>query len=165
MARAKSTKEFFPIEIIQDTREKQPWTFDSKFYNANTTVAKLDTGDYTIKGFEELLCIERKKSTTEIFNNVVDDRFMREMERMQHFQFPFMILEFSLKDIMSFPYNTTIPKYLWKKIKVKSGFVLKIFNDIQLDFGVHIIYADNTEYATSMAYNIMKRVHDTYTTR
>ena len=43
--------------IIIDTREQKPWTFTDHL----TSHAKLDTGDYAIKGLEHELCIERKK--------------------------------------------------------------------------------------------------------
>ena len=58
------------LKIIVDTREQQPWSFD---FN-EIAVAKLDTGDYSVAGLEEILCIERKKSVSEIANNIVDKR-------------------------------------------------------------------------------------------
>ena len=46
------------IKIIVDTREQQPWDFE--FHE--TAKAKLDTGDYSVEGLENILCIERKKA-------------------------------------------------------------------------------------------------------
>ena len=51
--------------IIIDTREQQPWTFE----HYTTANRKLDTGDYSVEGLENLLAIERKKSINEIANN------------------------------------------------------------------------------------------------
>ena len=50
--------------IIQDTREQSP--FDFSFYDCDVSIATLKTGDYTIEGYEEIVCIERKKSASKI---------------------------------------------------------------------------------------------------
>lgn len=44
--------------IIIDTREQQPWEFE----HYSTASRKLDTGDYSIEGLENLFTIERKKA-------------------------------------------------------------------------------------------------------
>ena len=66
------------LKIIVDTREQQPWSFD---FN-EIAVAKLDTGDYSVAGLEEVLCIERKKSVSEIANNIVEKRYKDWTKRM-----------------------------------------------------------------------------------
>jgi ERCC4-type nuclease len=53
--------------IIVDTREQKPWSFE----NYTTAIRKLDTGDYSIEGLEHLLCIERKRSVSEIANKIM----------------------------------------------------------------------------------------------
>ena len=72
--------------IIIDTREQQPWTFN------NHTVAnrKLDTGDYSIEGLENILCIERKKSASEFANNIVESRFKDVLMRMNQLKYSFI---------------------------------------------------------------------------
>jgi len=74
-----------PVEVtvLVDSREKRPMLFPStirishpeRMYMAipiavNTQVTKLDFGDYTIKGHENLCTIERKASALEIYKNL-----------------------------------------------------------------------------------------------
>lgn len=46
-----------PFTIIIDTREQIPWEFG---YH-NTAKMKLDTGDYSIQGYEDIIAIEQKR--------------------------------------------------------------------------------------------------------
>ena len=49
--------------IIKDTREQEGYTFEpssSRYHTCNGMVLeKLDTGDYSLKGLEDKICIER----------------------------------------------------------------------------------------------------------
>ena len=75
------TKEKKTFTIIQDTREKKPWTFSATGSVRDVKVVKLDTGDYSIEGMEDSFMIERKSSVDELFMNlgVQWKRFEREM--------------------------------------------------------------------------------------
>ena len=64
--------------IIIDTREQQPWAFK----HHSVANRKLDTGDYSMEGFEDIFTIERKKSISEIANNIVESRFSNALERL-----------------------------------------------------------------------------------
>ena len=53
-------------KVIKDTREQDGYTFES-FTGRYTSckgmvVKKLDTGDYSLEGLEDRLCIEKRKS-------------------------------------------------------------------------------------------------------
>ena len=50
-----------PYTVIRDTREKDEkgWGFKSSKYCAGTIEEKLDTGDYSLYGWAQHLCIER----------------------------------------------------------------------------------------------------------
>ena len=63
--------DYSDFNIIIDTREQQAWEFP-RHATANK---KLDTGDYSLAGMEEVLCIERKKSVSEIASNITEKRF------------------------------------------------------------------------------------------
>ena len=56
--------------VIQDTREKEGWYFSEYDKCSGMESGTLKTGDYTLRGFEELVCIERKASTSEISQNL-----------------------------------------------------------------------------------------------
>jgi ERCC4-type nuclease len=142
--------------IIIDTREQQPWTFD----NHITANQKLDTGDYSIQGLEHLLAIERKKSVAEIANNISEKRFVDVLERLSKIPYKFILLEFSLDDVYNFPIGSDIPKKLWPKLKISPKYLLKYLTEIQLKYGIHVIYCGDKSNAEKMAESIMKRVNE-----
>src|SRR5688572_26018625 len=108
--------------VLRDTREQDGWEFSPTDNCLGTEETKLPTGDYTIKGYEKLLTIERKGSIAEFAKNIVQGRFDAELVRMESFAFPFMVLEFSMKDIERFPVGSGIPEEVWKKMRVSRFF-------------------------------------------
>lgn len=97
--------------VIKDTREQDGWFFDAYDRCDGMEVATMNTGDYTIKGFEDIVCVERKASVVEIANNLGRNKktFHNEMERMKDFNFRYMLLEFSASDVMNYPYSILTP--------------------------------------------------------
>lgn len=142
--------------VLQDSREKQPWDFTK--YGFEQEQSSLKTGDYTIKGYESILCIERKKNTGEIAINFGKERerFFRELDRMQSFQYKYLICEFSFDDVLNFPNNSGIPVSKRKFIRMNSGFIASTLNKIQVDYGVNIIHTSSkaeSEYAAIEIFN------------
>lgn len=142
--------------IIIDTREQQPWEFE-RFAVANH---KLDTGDYSVEGLEHLLCIERKKSVSEFANNITESRFRDVIERMTGYKYAYLVLEFDLNDIYRYPIGSNIPKHMWNKIKISSGFILKNLLDIQLKYNIHVLFCGDAENATKIGLSLMKKVYE-----
>jgi len=149
------------VEIIVDTREQQPWHFQS-FANVVTISQKLDTGDYTLKGFEDVLCIERKMSVPELAKNIIEKRFTKELERMSDFHHSFLILEFDYKHIDNFPNGCGLPQKVKSKIRITPQFIMKRLAEIQVNYDVHILPCSHKLYAENVAMNIMKRVREKY---
>ena len=81
-----------PFTIIVDTREQIP----REFGYHNTAKRKLDTGDYSIEGFEDILAVERKKSVGELATNLSESRFKDVLNRLSKIKHPYMVFEFSL---------------------------------------------------------------------
>ena len=146
------------MDIIIDTREKTPWYFNST--SATTTFRKLDTGDYSIDGYEDILCIERKKSVSEIANNITDPRFKRELERMAEFKHKILILEFDYRHIDAFPEGSDIPPKLKKRVRIKGPFIIKCLSRIITKYGITVLPCSNSIYAEHVAYSIMKEIND-----
>ena len=113
--------QYVDFTIIVDTREQHPW--ELKHYT--TASRKLDTGDYSVEGFENILCIERKYSISEFVNNMGEKRFKDVLERMQPYQYSFIIMEFNFNDILNFPIGSTIPKKVWDKLKISPSYIIK----------------------------------------
>jgi hypothetical protein len=57
------------FDILYDKQEKQPWLFLNAKYGAMERV-HLKTGDYTIKGFEDVIAIEKKSGIMELLNDL-----------------------------------------------------------------------------------------------
>lgn len=141
--------------IIIDTREQQPWTFQ----NHTTAHKKLDTGDYSIEGLEHLLCIERKKSSSEFANNIVESRFKDVIMRMSQLKYSFLLLEFDLKDLLVYPIGSTVPRRMWDKIKISPAFLIKHILELELNHNIKVVFCGNASNAEKMAEFILKKVN------
>ncbi len=131
------------ITIIIDTREKTPWQFK------NSKVQGMKTGDYTIAGLEDVVCIERK-STEDFVNSLIHNRirFFKELERMKAFEHKWVIVEGSWFDIFEHQY---VSKAAPNSIK---GLACKIM----IDFGIPVIMAGDKFIANEMCERLLKRV-------
>jgi ERCC4-type nuclease len=144
------------FKVIIDTREQQPWDFD----RCAVANHKLDTGDYSVEGLEDLLCIERKKSVSEFANNITESRFKDVINRMVSYKYRFFIMEFDLNDIYRYPIGSNIPKHMWDKIKITAGFILKNLLEIQLKYNIHVLFCGDSENASKIALTLMKKVYE-----
>jgi|LauGreDrversion4_2_1035121.scaffolds.fasta_scaffold00486_3 ERCC4-type nuclease len=144
------------FKVIIDTREQQPWEFERIAY-ANR---KLDTGDYSVEGYENLLCIERKKSVSEIANNVTEKRFKDVIERMKQYKYSFLILEFDLEDIYRYPVGSNVPKRMWNRLKITPGFIIKNLLELQLQHNIHVVFCGDASNASKIALTLMKKVYE-----
>lgn len=101
------------IIILTDNREQKPWFFEKetkarsgyKSIITNCESATIDAADYTIKGYEDLIRIEKKAGFREIMGNYTpkenQERFVREMEKLKNVKHKYLVLETSLSnDIM-----------------------------------------------------------------
>lgn len=149
------------IKVIADTREKLPWSFDNS-EQIEVVTAKLDTGDYSILGLENKLCIERKRSVSELAGNITQSRFERELERMSAIPHSFILLEFGYDVIEGFPHNAHIPLKQLAMVKVSSAFIMRRLSEIQIKHGVHVVPCGNSAYAEYVATNLIKRVNEFY---
>lgn len=150
--------------VIFDSREQHGWTFEPTEKCLGMEMATLLTGDYTIKGLEDFICIERKGSVSEIATNLGKelDRFKREMERMEPVTHKYIICEFSYSDIIKFPYGAGIPLAKLKLVKMTGKIILKNLLEVQMQYGVNVLFCDNAVGAFNMAEGIMKRVYEKY---
>ena len=84
--------------IIIDTREQNPLPFDDLHIAGVKSIPSergtLHTGDYSIKGLENICCWERK-AIGDLYGTVVGDhaRFKRELERMRDYKYKWLVIE------------------------------------------------------------------------
>jgi len=136
------------FKIVQDTREKKPWQFGTIGSLEGVVVKKLDTGDYSIEGMEELFMLERKASANELFVNlgVHWERFEREMERAKPYKYKYLVIEALLPEL-----------YKGSKYSKMSGkfIVARIFY-IQHKYGVIPLFVGKSPYTTTLITQLMK---------
>jgi ERCC4-type nuclease len=144
--------------IIVDTREQMPWEFG---YHV-TSKRKLDTGDYTMEGFESIFTIERKMSVSEIATNITENRFKDVLERLGKIPHAYMLMEFSIEDIYIFPVGSDIPKKQWDKLRVKGHYIMKALIEAQINHNIHILFCGDSNNAERTAVSIMKRIYEKY---
>src|SRR5210317_278925 len=160
-----------PFTIIKDTREKQGYTFEAartKYHVCKgMVVRKLDTGDYSVEGLEDKVCVERKASVVELANNVGVSRrrFDAEIERMKEFPHRFLILEFSLTDLMDFPEGSDVPEKEIKNLRITNKYMLRYLMELQINHGVNVIFCDSKKNAKWTVLSILKRINEKYATR
>jgi ERCC4-type nuclease len=141
--------------IIVDTREQKPWNFS----NHVTANHKLDTGDYSIEGLENILAIERKRNVAEFANNITEKRFKDVVDRLSKMPHSFILFEFDLDKVMSFPIGSDIPKKIWDKIRISPSFIIKNIIDLQIEHNINIIFCGNSANAEIIALAIMKKIY------
>lgn len=143
-----SSKEYV---VVRDNQEKaNAWSFD------NMVESHLETGDYTLRGFETKFVIEKKSTTGEFAGNITQARFTRELERLECFQHSFVICEFTMDDIYNFPCSSGIPPYLWKTLRVSKHFIVKKLLEYELRYKTKFILAG--AHGKEIALSLFKRV-------
>lgn len=150
-------------KVLVDSREKEKYryTFPESNYSSGSIVMTLPTGDYTLVGFEDQLCIERKRSVQELSTNLHEDRFYRELERMQTYKWSYLLLEFSLADLYSYPEGANLPPNVRSKIKVTGSYLMKKVVEVMTTYPyVQFLFCGNQYHAYVMCIAIMKRVHE-----
>lgn len=143
-------------QVIRDTREQKGWHFPVSPPCLGTVVGTLKTGDYTLKGYEDQFVIERKGSIAEFVENVVQQRFERELQRLEAFPHAFVVLEFTFDDIVNWPLTAAIPERAKQATRLTPQFIMKRFNEFQIMYKTKFILAG--EYGLYVASSLFKRV-------
>jgi DNA excision repair protein ERCC-4 len=147
-----------PFTIIVDTREQMPWEFG--FHT--TSRRKLDTGDYSIEGFENILAVERKKSVSAIATNLTESRFPDVLKRLSEIKHNFILCEFTLEEVYKFPEGSDIPQSKRDKLRISGKYIVKRLIEIQMDYNIPIIFCEDHDLAERYAVSIMKRIYERY---
>ncbi len=146
------------FKIIQDTREQQPLCFPIDDCYSEVVVAKLDSGDYSIDGLQQFVIIERKSGVGELAGNISEPRFKDCLQRISEAKYKFLIIECDLQDVIQYPVGTNIPKRIWDKLKINSNFLLSFISQIQVNYGIHVIFAGDHDNAALITLKILKRI-------
>jgi len=145
-----------PYTVLVDSREQAPYTFEgltgnasqgSRLLNITTRWAGLKTGDYSIDGFEDLVCIERK-SKSDFYGTLGAgrDRFDREHQRMSRMEFAAVVIEASWASILS-----DAPK--WSTLSPRT--ILGSALAYERDYGVHYFPAEDRRMAEIVTFRML----------
>jgi len=112
------------FKFVVDTREQTPYCF-----SGSDIVQKLDTGDYSIEGYEEIICIERK-SLNDFISSVLPTRgwlrFQKELWRMQEMEQVCIVVEGQWSDLCSGNYRSKVHPHSLQ------GFAMRIMVDFDI---------------------------------
>jgi DNA excision repair protein ERCC-4 len=147
-----------PFTVLIDQREKAPYFFhglragSSRSYRplvVNYKLAHLKTGDYSISGLENLICIERK-SLADLYSTLGSnrDRFEAEHERMTEFSFAAVVVEASIGTVLKSP-----PKE--SRLLPKS--VYGTYIAWSMRYGVPWIFAEDRRLAEKTTFKLLEK--------
>lgn len=156
--------------IIRDTREKNgffDFPIDEKAYGAIKVVDKgLNAGDYTVEGLEDIIRIERKATTGELYNNLgkkhMRKRFHAEMEKLDKVKHSYIVCEFGLSYMYDFPENSTIPDKIRENMRMSGKFFRKLVYEIEDTYNVEILYRDGRKEAEECTLKLLKETWEKY---
>lgn len=128
------------ISLIVDTREQLPWAFDTELFDVQR--GTLATGDVSVKGFENLIAIERK-SLGDAVNTVIGQwqRFLKEIYRLAAMDHPAVFIEASIADILDRKYESDAEPLA----------VLGRLNSITIDHKIPVYYCGSRAVAETLA--------------
>lgn len=142
------------LEIIIDTREQAPWSFDPGQVVAK--VGTLKTGDYALAGDQANFAIERK-SLDDFLGTISSgwDRFCRELERMNDFVSKVVIVEGDFSAVCFNEDDSGLhpPEHL--HFQLQPQFVCKRIAQLTM-MGVCVLFVCNAEFASAMAIHIFR---------
>lgn len=123
-----------PFTIIVDSREKDGYTFSKYPF----VTKKLDIGDYSIEGLEEIVAVERK-SLADFMNTITRGRarFHVELGKMKRLRAKCVVVESTLRDVLDEKYKSGLP----------ASNVLGTVMSINIDFGIPVFFCSDRQAA------------------
>ena len=113
--------------------------------------AHLPTGDYTIRGLEKLILIERK-SKEDLFGTLGNqerrERFRREHQRLSHVDFGAVVIEADMAEILTEPPERS---------ELNPKTVFRTFCAWTQRYGVHWIFASDRQLAEIVTFRLLQK--------
>ena len=137
------------IEIVIDTREQHPFTF-VPMVDVIACLGTLPTGDYSLRGFESAVTVERK-TLDDLIGCLTHDRsrFKHELERMRGFNSAAVVVEAPREMLLNGNYHSQMrPASAWQS-------VVSIMQEYRLPFQ----FCDGREDAERFVYDFLRHFH------
>ena len=136
------------ITIVVDTREQEPYPFDSEGVTA--TRRALPAGDYSLDGWEDQVAVERK-TLEDLVSTVIRfrERFRTELERLAGYSSACIVVEANLSDILARRYRSG----------AHPNAVLGSVLSIVVDFRVPVFFCSDRQGARAFVEGYLRGVH------
>lgn len=144
--------------VVRDTKEQIGWDFPLSDSCAGVVDFKLETGDYSLLGYETIVSIERKRNVAEIAMNINESRFPRFIERLSKFKYKFIVCEFSLSDVLDWPNGAGLPRDVVSQIRVTPRYIMMKLSEYMVKHDIKIIFAGSRGDAVKLVSSIFKRI-------
>jgi len=135
--------------IIQDTREQLPLNFRRSKNVEDIITKKLDTGDYSILGYEDKIAIERK-SAMDLFGTLGKGhkRFQRELERAVEMDYFCILVECPFISIYEKSFDNA------HRSKMRGDTIIKICYTLKFKYGIDVIFCNGRKESAMIVKNI-----------
>jgi len=135
--------------IIQDTREQKPLFKNSS--HTTVEVGTLKTGDYSLKGYEEKISIERK-SLGDLFGTLGKGhaRFKRELSRALELDYFAIVVEGGYRKIRDKDFEGSYHS------KMKGHVILQILFTLHMKYGINFFLAADRNESKSIIKSLFK---------
>jgi ERCC4-type nuclease len=146
-SRSRTLKQIDPPPILVDTREPDPHLWE-QYFSVPIIRRTLPTGDFSLPGCEEWICIERKE-LNDLINCLCSerDRFTRELQRAARIKSFYVICEGSYEDLLRGNYRSDMnPKAAWESVLA-----------LQHRFDIPFLMAGNIQVAARLCESILMR--------
>lgn len=135
-----------PMVIIVDSREQRPFDF-APYSDVVTEKGTLSTGDYSVKGFEHIVAVERK-SLNDLVGCLMGanrDRFVRELVRARGLKYFTVVVEANFSDLVEGKYRSKmIPQ-----AAAQSVFAFSV------RYNIPFIFAGTPDLGAYMTYSLL----------
>lgn len=132
--------------IVVDTREQRPYEFPTP-YERDT----LPSGDYSIRGYETVIAVERKRPC-ELFANFTThrDRFRHEFERLSTYRAAHLVIEGDI--------HSCATRYS-SHSRVSPHYVISSLIDWRHRYGVTFHFASDRLMAQTLTYRLLENFY------
>ncbi len=136
------------VPIIVDTREQQPYSFDTE--RVMPIRRALPAGDYSIEGFETTVAVERK-SLEDFVHTVIRGRrrFHKELRRLADYDSACVVVEADLCQILLGIYESGVHPHA----------IFGATISIIVDFGVPVYFCSDRQVACLFVEQYLLRYH------
>jgi len=124
--------------IVTDTREQFPLKFRKSKVVEDVVVKTLNTGDYSIQGYEDQIAFERK-SCQDLFSTLGSGhkRFKKELERAQTMDYFCIIIESSFTDVLTKNFGGS------HYSKMQGHVIIKILMTLKFKYNIDFVFCNN----------------------